>query len=38
VGLNNPSGELLDEKFVTNYLLELLLEAVELRKRGVRLF
>jgi Fe-S-cluster containining protein len=37
-GLNNPEGERLDEKFVSNYLLELLLEAVELRKKGEKLF
>jgi Fe-S-cluster containining protein len=33
MGLNNPEGERLDEKFVLNYLLELLFEAVELRTR-----
>ena len=31
-GLNNPEGELLDENFVSSYLLKPLLEAIELRK------
>lgn len=38
MGLNNPGGELLDEKFVSNYLLEPLLEAVKLHKKGEKLF
>jgi len=29
-GLNNPNGELVDEKFITNNLLDALLEAIEL--------
>jgi Fe-S-cluster containining protein len=37
-GLNNREGELLDENFVLNYLLEPLLEAIELHKRGESLF
>ena len=32
-GLNNPEGELVDEKFVSDYLLEPLLEAIELHKK-----
>jgi Fe-S-cluster containining protein len=34
-GLNNPEGEPLDEKFVSNNLLELLPEAVELYQKRV---
>ena len=37
-GLNNREGELLNEKFVSIYLLEPLLEAMELHKRGTVLF
>ena len=32
-GLNNPEGEPLNENFVSNYLLEPLLEAIELQKK-----
>lgn len=32
-GLNNPEGALVNKIFVSGYLLELLLEAVELRKK-----
>ncbi len=37
-GLNNQKGELVDENFVSNYLLEPLLETIELHKKGVILF
>lgn len=37
-GLNNQEGELVDEKFISSYLLEPLLEAMELRKKGAVLF
>jgi len=37
-GLNNREGEPLNEKFVSCSLLEPLLEAIELRKKGVTLF
>ena len=29
-GLNNPNGELVDDEFITNHLLDALLEAIEL--------
>lgn len=37
-GLNNREGGPLNENFVSSYLLEPLLEAIELRKKGVMLF
>jgi Fe-S-cluster containining protein len=37
-GLNNPEGEPFNENFVTNSLLEPLLEAIELHKKGTTLF
>ena len=33
MGLNNPEGEVLDEQFVSNNLLEPLLEAIELLQK-----
>jgi len=37
-GLNNPEGEPLKENIVSNNLLEPLLEAIELRKKGANIF
>jgi len=34
IGLNNPEGELLDKKFVSRHLIEPLLEAMELLRKG----
>lgn len=37
-GLNNREGEPVNESFIMTHLLEPLLEAMELRKKGARLF